>query len=435
MSCCHYYKLVEGCEQAFSVDSSAITFGPGVLGELGDHALAKGMTRVALFTDPGIVATGHLGSARDSLKRRGIDSEIFDEVSIEPTDASFIEASRFASEGGFDGYVSVGGCSVIDTCKAANLYVAHPADVIAYVNAPIGEGRPVPGPLLPHIACPTTSGTGSECTGIAVFDLLSLKSKTGIASRYLRPDVALIDPTVTSTLPATVVAASGFDVLSHALESYTALPYSCRPAAADARVRPMSQGANPWSDVGCEHALRLVGRYLQRAIDDACDGEARGQMMYAATLAGIAFGNAGVHVPHGMSYPVAGMVRDFRPEGYPGHQPLVPHGISVIVNAPAAFQYTAAACPQRHLYGAELLGANTAGALPEDSGEILAAHLLAMMKAANMPNGLEGVGYGETDVERLADGAILQQRLLQNAPCEIDHPQLRELYRGALRYW
>ncbi|HWN68596.1 MAG TPA: iron-containing alcohol dehydrogenase, partial [Haliangium sp.] len=253
----------------------------------------------------------------------------------------------------------------------------------------------------------------------------------------------------TDTLPGEVVAASGFDVLSHALESYTARPYTRRPAPARPGARPMSQGANPWSDMGCAESLRLLGRYLLRAITDAGDREAREQVMWAATLAGIAFGNAGVHAPHGMSYAVAGLVRDFRPSGYPQDEPMVPHGMAVIVNAPAVFRYTAQASPERHLQAAAWLGADTRGASPAEAGqpgdageagqaeagEILASRLVELMRAARMPNGIGGVGYGPGDLDQLAEGAHLQQRLLQNAPCALDRSRLVELFRDAIRYW
>ena len=432
MACCHYYAISEGHESAFAVDISSIVFGPGVLKEAGQHAKALGMKRAALFTDKRVGALAHVADALASLRAVGVDVAVYDEVKVEPTDESFRAAALFASEGRFDGYVSVGGGSVIDTCKAANLYANHPAEFLDYVNAPIGAGRPVPGPLKPHIACPTTCGTGSECTGIAVFDLVERKVKTGIASKRLRPSLALVDPTTTYSLPKNVVAASGFDVLSHALESYTARPYTMRKAGG---ARPMSQGANPWSDVGCEAALRKLGTHLVRAVSDAGDREARDAMMYAATLAGIAFGNSGVHVPHGMSYSVAGLVRDFRPDGYPKEDPMVPHGMSVIVNAPSVFRFTAEACPERHLRGAEWLGADTRGAEEKDAGELLAKHLIRLMRDTGIPNGVGGVGYREEDVPALSEGAFAQQRLLTNAPRDIHRGDLEQLFRGAMRYW
>ena len=435
MGCCHYYAPGEGGDEAFAVDMSAITFGRGVLKEAGDRAASLGIKRIALMTDAQIAKLEYTETLRASLEAAGLDVLLYDEVRVEPTDVSFKAATRFAAEAKVEGFISLGGGSVIDTAKAANLYSTHPADFLAYVNAPVGDGQAIPGPLKPHIACPTTSGTGSECTGIAVFDLLEMQAKTGIVGRQLRPTLGLVDPDSTRSLPKTVVAASAFDVLSHALESYTALPYSARAPAARPSLRPMSQGANPWSDLGCREALRLLGLYMVRAVEDADDAEAREQVMWAATLAGIAFGNAGCHAPHGMSYSVSGLVRDFQPAGYPAGEPLVPHGMSVIVNAPSVFRFTAEACPERHLEGAALLGAETRGAAPSDSGEVLAAEIVSLMRKTGMPNGISGVGYGEADLPALTDGAFPQQRLLKNAPREISRDALTGLFADALSYW
>jgi len=435
MSCCHHYDLITGNEHVFSVDPSAIRFGVGALAEVGHDAQQLGLKRVALFTDKAVAQLEAVMIVSSALRAVGVDVVIYDEVRVEPTDGSFKQAARFASEGNFDGYVSVGGGSVIDTCKAANLYATYPAEFLTYVNAPIGEGVAVPGPLKPHIACPTTSGTGSECTGMAIFDLVARHVKTGIASRALRPTLALIDPEVTATLPANVVAASGFDVLSHALESYTARPYTQRPAPGSPALRPMSQGANPWSDMGCREALRYTGKYLVRAVQDAADTEARHGMMWAATLAGIAFGNSGVHLPHGMAYSVAGMIRDYCPVGYPQGEAICPHGISVIVDVPSVFRFTASSSPGRHMEAASLLGGAVGNAGDEEAGEALAETIIAMMRATEMPNGIGALGYGEADMPGLAEGAFAQQRLLANSPVPVDQEDLQALYRGAARYW
>lgn len=436
MGCCHhYFTATEGGEEVFAVDVSSIAYGPGALAEAGEQAKALGIRRIALFTDKRLAALEHLAIVRKSLEQAGVDIAYYDEVKVEPTDESFKAATRFAGEAKVDGYISVGGGSVIDTAKAADLYTTHPAEFLDYVNAPVGEGRPVPGPLKPHIACPTTSGTGSECTGITVFDLLSMKAKTGIASRYLRPALALIDPLTTHTLPANVVASSAFDVLSHALESYTSQAFTKRTRSRTPAERPMSQGANPWSDLGCREALRLAGEYMVRAVADASDHEAREQLMWASTLAGIAFGNSGVHVPHGMAYAVAGLVKDFRPEGYPDEEPIVPHGMSVIVNAPSVFRHTAAACPERHLEGAGFLGANVSGAGAPDAGEIVGKRIIDLMQATGIPNGIGGVGYGAEDIGALIKGTMPQQRILKNAPMEIGEEHLQTMFEGALSYW
>lgn len=435
MTCRHYELGLDGADTAFSVDASNLTFGAGCLSEAGDVARGLGLDRVAVFTDAGLVGTEHVRKVLDSLREAKVDIALYDNVRVEPTDESFRAGTTFAIDARVDGFVSVGGGSVIDTAKAANLYSSHPADFLAYVNAPIGSGSSVPGPLKPHIACPTTSGTGSECTGIAVFDLLSMKTKTGIASKMLRPTRALVDPDATLTLPANVVASSAFDVLSHALESYTARPYSQRPAPASPSARPSSQGANPWSDLGCAESLRLLGIYLERAVSDASDIEARHQLMWASTLAGIAFGNAGCHAPHGMSYSVSGLVHDFEPDGYPKGEPIIPHGMSVIVNSPSVFRQTATHTPDRHLDGARWLGADVGGASAADAGDVLSDRIIALMKSTGMPNGLVGVGYCSEDIGGLVEGAIKQRRLLDNAPIEIDTEILTNLYGDALSYW
>lgn len=436
MMCRHYELGLDTGDSAFSVEPSNITFGAGCLAEAGDIAKSLGISRIALFTDDALVATPHVAKVRASLETAGIDVAIYDTVRVEPTDDSFKAGAAFAVEANVDGFISVGGGSVIDTAKAANLYSTYPADFLAYVNAPIGAGLPVPGELKPHIACPTTSGTGSECTGIAVFDLLEMKAKTGIASKMLRPTRALIDPDCTLTLPANVVAASAFDVLSHALESYTARPYNRRPAPDSPSVRPSSQGANPWSDLGCAEALRLIGLYLVRGVEDADDIEARHQLMWASTLAGIAFGNAGCHAPHGMSYSVAGLVKDFQPDGYPLGEPMVPHGMSVIVNSPSVFRQTAINNPDRHRQGASWLGEGDVSDVGDDeAGEVLANRMIVLMKATNMPNGLQGVGYSADDISGLVDGSLPQRRLLDNAPIDIDREVLTNMYENALTYW
>jgi alcohol dehydrogenase class IV len=431
MACCQGYPFAAGGERVFTVDTSRISYGSGAIGELGAHARQLGMRRVALFTDPAVAVLPLFARAKAALVEAGCTVVVYARTRVEPTNESFADAIAFAQETRPDGYVSIGGGSAIDTCKAANLYTTHPAQFLAYVNAPVGEGRLVPGPLAPHIACPTTSGTGSECTGIAIFDHLPIAAKTGIAARWLRPTLALIDPDWTASLPPTVVACSGFDVLAHALESYTARPYTRRPASAP-DSRPLSQGANPFSDMACTEALKIIGRNLVRAVTDARDDAAREQMMYAATLAGIGFGNAGVHVPHAMAYAVAGLVREFRPRDYPDAAPIVPHGMAVILNAPAAFRHTAPADPERHRKAAEILGADVTAVADADIGEALAAHLALLMAQTGMPADLTAVGYGAGDIEPLVSGALAQQRLIGNAPCPVDAAVLRSLFADAL---
>jgi alcohol dehydrogenase class IV len=428
-----YPPRVDG-ETIFTVAGSTFKFGAGALQEVGDEARQLGLARVALFTDAHVAATEWLATVRAALSRAGVDVVLFDAVRVEPTDHSFAEAGAFAAAGRFDGFVSLGGGSVIDTAKVANLLASHPDELTAYVNAPLGRAKPIPGPLKPHIACPTTCGTGSETTGVAVFDMVREKVKTGISSKLLRPSLAVIDPLTTHTLPAGVVAATGFDVLTHAIESFTARSYNSRERAA-AGARPAYQGANPYSDIGAEAAIRLGGRYLVDAVVDSGNMEPRHQLMFAATLAGQAFGNAGVHIPHAMSYSVAGMNHSYVAKGYEKVDAMVPHGLSVVINAPAAFRFTAPAGPERHLRAAIALGADGRGASPTDAGELLAGRLIAMMKATGLPSGIAALGYGEKEIAALARGAFAQQRLLAQAPRTVTESDLARIYRDAMVYW
>ena len=439
MPCCHVdFALTEHSDKAFTVGMPTFTFGAGCLAEAGEQAQALSLKRVAVFTDRALRDSVHVATVRSSLAAAGIEAVVYDEVVIEPTTASFQAASRFAAEGRFDGYVSVGGGSVMDTCKAANLYATHPAEFMTYVNAPIGGGQKVPGPLKPHIACPTTSGTGSETTGIAIFTLTEINAKTGIISRRLIPTVALIDPDVALTLPRNVVAATGFDCMSHALESLTARPWPRRLNPARGASRPVSQGANPFSDGLAAEALKGVGRYLVRAVSDASDREARTEMMYAAMLAGIAFNAAGCHLPHGLSYAVSGLVRDYHVPGYPEGKTLVPHGMAVVLNNPSVWRYTAASCPDRHVHGAACLGGETREVKPGDAaeaGEALAGRVIELMRAVGIPNGLSDLGFGAKDVEALAAGAEPQWRVIRNAPKDVSRDDLKSLFSAAMKYW
>ena len=439
MPCCHAdFALTENSDRAFTVGMPTFTFGAGCLAEAGEQARELGLSRIALFTDAVLSDSAHVAAVLASLNAAGIGATVYDEIVVEPTTASFQAAARFAAEGRFDGYVSVGGGSVMDTCKAANLYATHPAEFMTYVNAPIGGGQRVPGPLKPHIACPTTSGTGSETTGIAIFNLTEINAKTGIISRRLIPTVALIDPEVTATLPRSVVAASGFDCMSHALESLTARPWPRRLNPARGANRPVSQGANPFSDGLATEALKGVGKYLVRAVSDASDVEARTEMMYAAMLAGIAFNAAGCHLPHGLSYPVSGLARDFHLPGYPAGKTLVPHGMAVVLNNPSVWRYTAACCPERHVHGAACLGAEVRDVRPgnaSEAGEALAGRVIEMMRAAGIPNGLSDLGFSESDVDALAIGAEPQWRVIRNAPKDVTRDDLRSLFSAAMRYW
>jgi hydroxyacid-oxoacid transhydrogenase len=431
MACAHLAAVAAGCDPCFTVDASRVTFGAGALAEVGPRTRALGVTRALVVVDPRVHGLPWFAEVEASLAAAGVATVVFTEVAIEPTEASIAAAIAAARDAEVDGVVSLGGGSTIDTAKLANLGAVTGGAIDRFVAAPLGPGQAIAGPLLPHVACPTTAGTGSEVTGIAIFDRKADHAKVGVSSPRLRPTEAVIDPRVTATLPPAVVAAAGLDVLCHAVESFTARPSTARAAPSPVTARPASQGANPWSDLGCREALRLLAAYLPRAVADAGDAEARGQVMWAATLAGIAFGNAGVHVPHAMAYAVAGGVRGYVAPGYPPDRALVPHGFAVALGAPAVVAAFGATAPARHREAAVLLG-GSADVDDGQAGAALAAAVRDLATRVAAPRDLAAVGYVAADVPALVAATLPQRRLLDNAPRSVDGAVLGALFAAAL---
>jgi hydroxyacid-oxoacid transhydrogenase len=423
-------------DNAFEMAASTVRFGFGVTREVGMDLAALGARHVLVMTDPVLKPLQPVQTTLQSLEDSRVPFTLYDRVRVEPSDESFADAIAFATAGGFDAFVAIGGGSTIDTAKAVNLYATYPPeDFLDYVNPPIGKGRPVPGPLKPLMAIPTTAGTGSETTGVSIFDLKRMHAKTGIASRRLKPTLGYLDPENTRTMPPQVAASTGLDILSHAVESFTALPFTERPRPERPELRPAYQGSNPISDVWSLQAMRMVARYLVRAVEDPSDDEARANMLLAASYAGVGFGSAGVHLPHGMSYPVSGNVRSYLAPGYVPNHPLVPHGMSVILNAPAVFRFTGPANPGRHLEAAEALGADVSSARAGDAGRVLADRITWFMQRLNIPNGLRAIGYSSSDIPALVEGTLPQHRVTKLSPRPAGRDELSALFADAMVAW
>lgn len=425
-------------ESVFTYGAPGLKFGVGARHELGFDLDQLGARRVLVVTDPGVAATGRPAELVERLQADGIEAVLFDRARVEPTDASLQEAVDFGrSVGSLDAVVAIGGGSSIDTAKAVNLLVTNDGELMDYVNAPVGQGRAPARALLPLVALPTTTGTGSESTTICVLDVVSQHVKTGISHPRLRPTLAIVDPELTLTQPAAVTAASGLDILCHALESYTARPFqSYEHKTADQRV-PYC-GSNPIADLWSEKALSLMAGAFRTAVHHGDDLEARTQVAMAATFAGLGFGNAGVHVPHANAYPVAGQVRDFRPEGYgldggPADHAMVPHGMAVSLTAPEAFRFTFTADPDRHVRAARLL--DPTAEMTDDPADLLPQVLASVMRDVGIPSGLAAVGFDSSDVDALVEGALKQQRLLATAPLEVRDEDLAAILDASLELW
>ncbi|NLJ54646.1 MAG: iron-containing alcohol dehydrogenase [Intrasporangiaceae bacterium] len=418
---------VKGTETVFTYAAPRLKFGAGSSDEIPYEVRSLGGRRVLIVTDAGVQATGHPDRIADQLRADGCGVAIFTGVHVEPTDASMEEAVGWARDAGpFDVIVAIGGGSSIDTAKCVNLLTTNEGTLTDYLNAPVGAGRAPSQPLLPLIAVPTTTGTGSESTTICVLDVLALQVKTGISHPMLRPTVAVVDPDLTMTQPPGVTAAAGLDILCHALESYTARPYTAYPRK-QAEQRVPYCGANPIADVFCEKAIGLLASSFRTAFRDGDDVQARSDMALAATLAGLGFGNAGVHIPHANAYPIAGNVRSYRPPGYPGDEPLVPHGMAVALTAPAAFELTYPADPARHDRLASLLRREDAG-----GPEALSDAVRSLMADLDVPARLGDVGFDAGDIDVLVEGSLKQQRLLATAPLEIGAAALEQVFRRSL---
>ncbi|XP_011639925.1 LOW QUALITY PROTEIN: probable hydroxyacid-oxoacid transhydrogenase, mitochondrial [Pogonomyrmex barbatus] len=365
-------------EYAFEMACSTVRYGIGVTRELGMDIQNLGAKKTCLMTDPNLINLAPMKTAINSLSKYGVQFEIYDKVRVEPTEKSLQDSIEFAKRGNFDAFIAVGGGSVMDTCKAANLYSCDPdAEFLDYVNAPIGKGKPIQIPLKPLIAIPTTSGTGSETTGVSIFDYRPLKAKTGIANR------------------------------------------------------PAYQGQNPVSDVWARYALQVMRKYFKQAVYNQDDLEARSHMHLASTMAGVGFGNAGVHLCHGLSYPISGNVRNFLPKGYSKDHPIIPHGLSVVISAPAVFSFTGNACPERHLEAAELLGVDIKNAKRADAGKILADTVKEYMRVMKIENGLTELGFKKEDIPTLIQGTLPQHRITKLAPREQSEEDLAQLFENS----
>jgi len=402
-----------------------------------------GAKKVMVVTDPVVNKLTAMQQVREALETEGIPYEVYTGVRVEPKDSSIKEAISVAKPYQPDLFLAVGGGSVIDTAKLMNLYTCFPeADFLDFVNAPLGKGLPITKPLKPLIAIPTTAGTGSETTGTAIFDLVAKRAKTGVAHRALKPTLGLCDPLNTRTMPSAVHASSGLDVLCHSLESWTAIPFYERvPRPTNPIMRPAYQGANPISDIFSLQALRSTVQYLPRAVKDPDDHEAQSQMLLAATLAGVGFGNAGVHLCHGMSYPISGQNPGYKHSGYEVDSPIIPHGVSVAVTAPAVFKFTGPSNPDRHLAAAEAFGVDISNVKKESAGEVLSEALTEfLVKLGDQPRGLKHLGFKAEHIDQLVEGTMPQKRVLMLAPSlddtneDVEREQLRGLFEDAMEY-
>jgi hydroxyacid-oxoacid transhydrogenase len=414
-------------ESVFSWQASPVRFGLGATDEVGVELARLGVRRALVVTDSGVVGTGLPDRVRELGQAASVEMSIWDGVDVEPTDVSIRRALAELKGESFDGFVGVGGGSSLDTCKIINLLLSRGGALEDYVAPPHGGGCPIPGPLQPMIGIPTTAGTGSECSAVAIVSLTDLHVKGAVSDLWIRPALAIVDPLNTLSGPPWVTASAGYDALIQTLESYTSRPFNLRDRPPAGGQRLLYSGSTPISDVWNEAALSLMGRYLQRAILDPQDIDARTGMALGALFSRM--GTAGAHVPHSAAYAIAGLVRSYRPKQFGPGQPLVPHGMSVAVTAPAAFDFTYAGAPGRHDRAVRLV---TQGhEVDVAPGEALGTWLRQLLEVTGGPLGVDEFGFTAADIPELAAATLTQSRLLTGAPRLIDAESISEIFEAS----
>lgn len=417
-------------ESVFSFRTVPVKVGLNSSTEVGYDLKALGAKTALVVTDSCLRKnTKIVDHVVEHISRHGIEVDVWDGVEPEPTEDSVAEGIKYSTGKRYDAFVGLGGGSALDTAKLINLYTTHPTDSFKdYFTPPVGKGKPIPGPLKPLIAIPTTAGTESEVTTVAVviFNLNGRYVKFGISHEYLRPTMAILDPLLTVTMPPRVTANTGADALMHAIEAYTARPYYTHEKPEDPLKRPVYQGSSAITDVLAEKAVELIGRYLLKAYANGLDIEARSATLLASHLAGIAFANAGTHISHAIAHPVVGVV-------YEKHGVKVPHGLAVSITGPALLKVLAPYLPERCTRIAKLLRNHIPGG--KISPETASTALLNIMKDLELPSGLLELGVEGKDVDRIAEETLLQKRLLAQSPVTPTKEPIAKIVKLSLKYW
>jgi alcohol dehydrogenase class IV len=368
--------------------------GIGSLDHLGEEAKKLGGTKAIIITDRGVCGSGMLPLMERVLKDAGLDVGIYDRSVPEPPMESVQEIVSLVEDGKYDIVVGFGGGSPIDVAKAVAVLVGSGDSIYDYVGV-----DKVPRKGLPIIAVPTTAGTGSECTTIAIFANEKLNVKQGVVSPFLMPNIALIDPALTVSCPPGVTAASGMDALIHNIEAY------------------ISVNATMHTDSLAYEGIKLISKSIRAAVYDGTNMWAREQMAIGAMMGGIAFGNAGVGAVHALSYPIGGMFH-------------VPHGIANTMVLPWAMELNMLACQKWFKEIGEAMGENMAGL---SDGEAARKTLAAMRQLAEdlvVPQYLSEVGIPESAIPDLVEGAMTQERLWANNPRKFTKRDMEQVYRN-----
>ncbi|WP_222918008.1 hydroxyacid-oxoacid transhydrogenase [Natrinema sp. SYSU A 869] len=398
--------------------ADTIKFGRGAVDELGSELAQRSVSSLLVITDEQLRDAGVVDTVLESVAAE-IEINVFDDVEPDPDVDVYESAIETAAAVGPDAIAGVGGGSSMDVAKVAGALIAADGDVLDYVAPPIGGGKSVPDSETLVAAVPTTAGTGSESSPAAVVSLPDRELKVGISSRHLYPELSVVDPLLSVSLPPTITASSGMDALTHAIEAYTTRRYDAKEAPETAADRPDYGGRTAMTDLYAEKAIELIGGSLRRAVNNGSDVDARRDMALGSLLAGIAFTNAGLGATHAMAYPVAG-------------ENHTPHGVTVAVLLPNVMRYNTPTAFDRYGRVAELLGEPVDGLADREKGERAATAVEQLSTDIGIPSGLTDLGVEDADVPRLAEKTEDIQRLLVGNPRRVSQDDLEEVFRNAL---
>jgi len=377
--------------RTFLAPGTVVT-GIGCVGQLGAQMKRLGGTKALIVTDAGVCAAGMVERVQAPLEDAGIATGVFEESVPEPPMGSVLEAAAMAEDGGYDCVVAFGGGSALDTAKMAAVLPGTGKTVEDYVGVDVLDH-----PGLPVVAIPTTAGTGSEVTKVAIFANEKLDVKQGVSSPYLVPEVALVDPEFTVSCPPRVSAASGIDALIHNVEAFT------------------SVNATPITDMYALTGIELITRSIRTAVFRGDDLEARYEMALGALYGGMSFGNAGVTAVHALSYPIGGRFH-------------VPHGDANTLMLPWVMQHNMLGCLDRFEAIAAAMGVPDDGATPRETAQRVVDEMKLLAADLDLPMYLSDVGIPADAIEDLADGAMGQTRLLVNNPRTLTREDVVAIY-------
>lgn len=420
-------------ETVWEVQMPAICVGAKAVEELGyqlEQIGAESNQRGLIITDENLVSLGHVSRIVGEIEADGFEVDVFDSVEREPSISAINDCIEFVREeagnDGYDFYIGLGGGSCMDTAKATRAVVANGGNVLDYVAAPTGAGKALTQSGEPLVLLPTTAGTGSEISPVAILSVPEKNIKEGISSPHVRADAAVLDPTLTTTLPPDLTAKTAMDALGHAIEGYTTHRYDNLLRPEDPSDRPVYAGRTGFTEMFSEKAIELLSSNVRRVVNNGDDIAAREAMLKGALFGAIAGLTAGASLAHAMAYPV-------------GNNYHTKHGETIAALTPAStLGYNVASDPPRFARVAEMLGADTSGMSTHQAANTAREEFIELQRDLNvLPSGLhELAGITTDDISELAESTVnSQQRLLRCNPRPVSEEDVEEVFRNALHNW